>query len=378
MTIRCCCLILLLTGLVADAQEWSTPVRLRGAITTEGTAKTWPSINATGDTLYYAKIATGGNENICYSYRLADSTWSYPISLGLQINTPERELSPSIGPGDSILYFVAYGRPGGYGSYDIWFSRRGADGQWQTPENAGPNINTAGMEWGVYLSRNGQSLYFSTSGPALLDIKKSAWQGNGWGPATALPGRVNNWEDQQNVTLSADERYLILTYARWAASLVDLWSSEITDSGWSALVRTDELSSPTNDFGASLSPDGLTVFLSSARDQTDPYNYQLYLARRTTPAAKPHSSILPQYNIQVFPNPFNPRTEIRFDLPAAAHVELKVFNTAGQLVATLNDGPRPAGSHTVTWDGSRAASGMYIVQINAGAFTGSRKMMLIK
>jgi hypothetical protein len=86
---------------------------------------------------------------------------------------------------------------------------------------------------------------------------------------------------------------------------------------------------------------------------------------------------------QNFPNPFNPNTEIRFDLPAAAEVQIKVFNMLGQEVAALADGARPAGTHRVIWDGKSAsgvqvASGLYVYQIKAGSFVESKKMVLLR
>ncbi len=81
---------------------------------------------------------------------------------------------------------------------------------------------------------------------------------------------------------------------------------------------------------------------------------------------------------QNYPNPFNPITEIRFDLPEKAKVELKIFNTLGQLVTTLVSEARPAGAYTVRWDGSNVATGMYIYQLQAGSFTDTKKMLFIK
>ena len=51
-----------------------------------------------------------------------------------------------------------------------------------------------------------------------------------------------------------------------------------------------------------------------------------------------------------YPNPFNPSTIIPYQLPAAMHVRLEVFNLLGQRVATLVDGEQPAGFHTASWD----------------------------
>jgi hypothetical protein len=54
---------------------------------------------------------------------------------------------------------------------------------------------------------------------------------------------------------------------------------------------------------------------------------------------------------QNFPNPFNPETTIRFDLPRSEEIELAVYNLSGQKVATLAHGLRAAGAYTVRWDG---------------------------
>jgi hypothetical protein len=82
---------------------------------------------------------------------------------------------------------------------------------------------------------------------------------------------------------------------------------------------------------------------------------------------------------QNYPNPFNPATKIRFALPEQSVVELKVFNVLGQLVATLvNNETLKSGSHTVSFDATNLASGLYFYRINAGQFTSTKKMMLIK
>ncbi len=82
---------------------------------------------------------------------------------------------------------------------------------------------------------------------------------------------------------------------------------------------------------------------------------------------------------QNFPNPFNPVTQIQFDLPQAAKVTLKVFDLSGHEVSTLVDGYRSAGRYQLVFDGSNLASGVYIYRLTTNkGFTQSRKMMLIK
>lgn len=81
---------------------------------------------------------------------------------------------------------------------------------------------------------------------------------------------------------------------------------------------------------------------------------------------------------QNYPNPFNPQTSIRFGLPAASNVSLKVYDLIGRQVATLVNEQLAAGYHTVSFDGSRVATGIYFYRIEAGEYQEVRKMILIK
>ncbi|MFH1861690.1 MAG: T9SS type A sorting domain-containing protein, partial [bacterium] len=79
-----------------------------------------------------------------------------------------------------------------------------------------------------------------------------------------------------------------------------------------------------------------------------------------------------------FPNPFNPTSAIRFQIPESAPVQLAIYDISGSLVATLVDGWRTAGSYEATFDGTNLASGVYICRLNAGAVTTSMKLLLLK
>lgn len=81
------------------------------------------------------------------------------------------------------------------------------------------------------------------------------------------------------------------------------------------------------------------------------------------------------------PNPFNPRTVLRYAVPRSGAVALRVYDARGRAVTTLVDGVRDAGYHQVTWDGrddagDRVASGVYFARMVAGDFVQTQKMLL--
>ncbi|MAB66104.1 MAG: hypothetical protein CL662_04630 [Bacteroidetes bacterium] len=92
-------------------------------------------------------------------------------------------------------------------------------------------------------------------------------------------------------------------------------------------------------------------------------------------------SILPkEFSLdQNYPNPFNPTTQISFSLPSSEKITLTIFDLLGRKQVTLiNDTKYNSGTHNFTFDASGLASGMYIYRLNAGAYSKSRKLMLIK
>lgn len=87
--------------------------------------------------------------------------------------------------------------------------------------------------------------------------------------------------------------------------------------------------------------------------------------------------------LENYPNPFNPQTEIAFALGTSADVRLDIYNILGRRVATLIDGPLAAGRHTITWngrdrDGRDAASGVYFARLVVGSDVLTRKLMLLR
>lgn len=81
---------------------------------------------------------------------------------------------------------------------------------------------------------------------------------------------------------------------------------------------------------------------------------------------------------EAYPNPFNPGTRIQFSISQNSHINIAVYNMAGQLVEQLADEEKSAGSYEVHWNASAFASGVYFIQVAAENFIQTRKAILVK
>jgi len=81
---------------------------------------------------------------------------------------------------------------------------------------------------------------------------------------------------------------------------------------------------------------------------------------------------------QNFPNPFNPTTKIKYQIPEVSFVTLKIYNVLGKEVATLINEEKPARSYEVEWDASGLPSGIYFYKLRSGNFVETKKMVLLR
>jgi hypothetical protein len=122
-------------------------------------------------------------------------------------------------------------------------------------------------------------------------------------------------------------------------------------------VGKSELSTTKVESGF-LADTSLRGFLLAANDET---NLPLVFALR-----------------QNYPNPFNPSTTIRYELPEAAYVAITIYNMLGQRVTMLVDEQQSAGFHQVKFDASGIASGIYFYRMQAGTYTATKKLLLLR
>jgi hypothetical protein len=81
---------------------------------------------------------------------------------------------------------------------------------------------------------------------------------------------------------------------------------------------------------------------------------------------------------QNFPNPFNSVTVISYQLAVNSFATVRVYDLLGREVATLMNEEKSAGSYTVQWDATHIASGVYFYRLQAGAFSDTKKLLLLR
>ena len=198
--------------------------------------------------LFYTRCKLNPNNYFncdIFEVDMVDGEWEDKGALGPEVNSPTSwESMPSISSDGNTMYFVS-NRPGGFGGYDIYVTRRDAKGKWQKAVNMGPAINTAGNEKSPFIHTDSQTLYFSSA--SLYDEKTGiTYPGHrGLGKYDIFYSRLdgkNSWIEPKNIGYP--------------------------------------INTPKNDLGFFVSTDGKYGFFSSNRINTnknwDIYTFELY------------------------------------------------------------------------------------------------------
>lgn len=154
-----------------SATEWTVPKNI-GAPINSPAWESQPSVAPNGDAIYFARGVQGaGQKDLYVSYRQSDGKWGKPEPL-TEINTAYDETAPCIHPDGKTLYFASNGYAG-MGSFDLYMSRKGADGKFAKPVNLGYPINSSQAEESIVVSLKGENAFISSDREGslgLLDI----------------------------------------------------------------------------------------------------------------------------------------------------------------------------------------------------------------
>lgn len=147
-----------------------------------------------------------GNYDLYISF-MTPTGWDEPTNLGNRINTDQWDAQPCLSPDKRDLYFASR-RMGGMGGKDIYVSHMLPTGQWSSPENMGPSINTTGDDECPFIHADNQTLYFVSNGQPgyggddLFVTRKKP--GGSWEKAKNLGYPINTISDEGTLFVTAE------------------------------------------------------------------------------------------------------------------------------------------------------------------------------
>jgi hypothetical protein len=345
---------ILLTKSTNGGVNWTTPVQVS---TVSGIQGSEPAIGPNGE-VYVVYVGGNSTNDIIYFNRSINGGATF---------TPSQNIAQGISP---IIPITSSG---------VTFPSIAVD------LSGGPGNGTIYVTWCD--SRNGDPDIF---------LIKSTNQGNNWSsPVRVNSDAVSNGKLQCWPWISINEQgnLAILFYDSrnsTSTSTIEAWLARSTDGGVSFI--NEKLSStpftanwPNTDvrFGDYINVDyrGTRIVPVWTDLRAGGNNMDIYTAIiDLLVGIKPVTEITPyKYQLsQNYPNPFNPETNIRYEIPKNGFVKLIVYNILGREVETLVNENQSAGAYEVSFDGSNLSSGPYFYKLQAGDFSETKKMLLIK
>ena len=189
--------------------DWTQPVNLGPTINSSA----WyhdPSISADKLSLLFGSNRSGGRggDDLWMTKRATiNDAWSTPVNLGAKINSPNNEMDPALSADGLQLYFCSQNRPGGYGAFDIFVATRAnISDDWGEPVNVGPSVNTSSSDYSPSISADGLALFFCSEQPggygsADLWLTRRPTTNDDWGEPINLGSTVNgvDWDGDPDI-----------------------------------------------------------------------------------------------------------------------------------------------------------------------------------
>jgi outer membrane protein OmpA-like peptidoglycan-associated protein len=232
-----------------------------------------------------ANESTEFNEDF-YKAVKADSIWRKAVNIGPPVNTEENEGALCISPDGKYIFFAACNREDGYGSCDIYWSKKTGD-DWGTPENLGPVVNSPAWDSQPSFSSDGKTLYFASKRPGgkgSSDIWKTELQQDGsWTVPVNLGDSINTKFEEMAPFIHPDNRTLYFgSRGHQGMGGYDLFISRMDpDGNWSNAV---DLGYPINTYADEINlvvnAKGDLAYISSdklgGKGGMDIYSFKLY------------------------------------------------------------------------------------------------------
>src|SRR6476661_3845923 len=142
--------------------SWSEPENMGPLVNTDFWESS-PSLSPDKRDLYFSSSQGGGygGKDIWVSHRMPNGKYGRAVNLGPVVNTPGDEASPFIHADNSTLYFNSNGHPG-YGTSDLYVTRKSGDTSWTTPMNLGYPVNTIDDEGSLIVASDGKTTFYAS------------------------------------------------------------------------------------------------------------------------------------------------------------------------------------------------------------------------
>jgi len=180
-------------------------------------------------------------------------------------------------------------------------------------------------------------------------------------------GNIGLYINNSSFTTSSN----MWAYVQWGGSSIGR-ESVADDAG----LWTPDTFAPGVTDGHSIEYDGMG---NSSSDWTDQSMPTIGLENGIVTTVGIEKVLPSEYDLaQNYPNPFNPVTTIAYQLPQSGRVSLIIYDLLGAEVATLINSVQSSGIHSVRWNATNVASGIYFYRLRSGSFTQTRKLVVIK
>ncbi len=258
----------------------------------------------------------GYEEDFFVAGRADSLTWYKAKNLGSPINTSGNEGALDISPDGRYLFFAGCDRPDGYGSCDIFWSKR-EGGRWSEPENLGPVVNSSSWDSQPSFSSDGKTLYFASKRPGgkgSSDIWKTELRPDGsWTEPVNLGDSINTAYEEMTPFIHGDGRTLYFS-SRGHPGMggFDLFYSRMKpDSTWGHAVNLGyPINTNSDEMALIVNSKGDKAYISSdkfgGKGRQDVYEFPLYKEARPVPST--------YFKGVVFDNETKQRLQARFEL----------------------------------------------------------------
>ena len=212
--------------------------------------------------------------------KTVNDDWGDPVNLGPPVNTGQSDVGAQLLSDGLEMYFGSYNRSGGYGDFDIWVTRRVTkDDPWGQPTNLGSTINSSFKDGNPAISPDELELYFPSTRPGGYGsddiwVSRRTTTNDPWGEPENLGSVVNSSASEGVVSLSSDGLILFFsedlnhTIRPGGVGNMDIWMTRRTSISepWSTPVNLGQIiNSPSRDGIPITSQDGSTLYFSSTR-----------------------------------------------------------------------------------------------------------------